>query len=305
MNYKCHIMKKNNATGAGDEIGLENGFFMLKYRNDDDMAQQIVKDIDSSFIQFHFGIQGNSTFYFNANSYTLNVEKEKALLLYNPQRDLPINLEIHPGSELVSVLISIRKFHSLFSEEAGYVDFLNAENRDKKYYRDSEITPAMALVLHQLLNSTIHKSIRKLYIKAKIYELLSLYFNKPEDGSAEQCPFLTDEDYIVKIRKAKDIIISRITEPPGLQSLANEVGLNLKKLKVGFKQTYGTTVYGFLFDYKMEYARKMLESGNYNVNEISVKTGYSTPSHFITGFKKKYGTTPKKYLTGLAEKTIH
>lgn len=87
-----------------------------------------------------------------------------------------------------------------------------------------------------------------------------------------------------------------MAEPPGLQELANEVGLNLKKLKVGFKQLYGDTVYSFLFDYKMEYARKMLESGEFNVNEVSVKVGYSTPSHFIAGFKKKYGTTPKKYL---------
>jgi AraC-like DNA-binding protein len=39
---------------------------------------------------------------------------------------------------------------------------------------------------------------------------------------------------------------------PGLQELADEIGLNLKKLKMGFKQIYGDTVYGFLFDYKMD-----------------------------------------------------
>jgi hypothetical protein len=44
-------------------------------------------------------------------------------------------------------------------------------------------------------------------------------------------------------------------EPPGLQELADEIGLNLKKLKMGFKQICDT-VYGFLFDYKMDFARK-------------------------------------------------
>jgi AraC-like DNA-binding protein len=49
----------------------------------------------------------------------------------------------------------------------------------------------------------------------------------------------------------------------------------------------------------MDLARKLLESGKYNVNEIGLKLGYSTASHFIASFKKKYGTTPKKYVTSL------
>jgi AraC-like DNA-binding protein len=60
-----------------------------------------------------------------------------------------------------------------------------------------------------------------------------------------------------------------------------------EKTKMGFKQIYGDTVYGFLFDYKMDFARKLLDSGSYNVNEVGLKIGYSTGSHFIAAFKKK------------------
>ncbi len=49
----------------------------------------------------------------------------------------------------------------------------------------------------------------------------------------------------------------------------------------------------------MEYARKLLASKKYNISEISFKIGYSTPSHFIAAFKKKYGSTPKKYMSNL------
>ena len=125
---------------------------------------------------------------------------------------------------------------------------------------------------------------------------MSLFFNKNEDPNAEQCPFLIDEENVQRIKKAKEIIIANMAEPPGLEELAHQVGLNLKKLKAGFKQIYGDTVYGFLFDYKMEYARNLLDSGSYNVNEAGLKIGYSTASHFIAAFKKKYNTTPKKYL---------
>ena len=128
----------------------------------------------------------------------------------------------------------------------------------------------------------------------------SLYFNKSDDADVEQCPFLVDEDNVRRIRKAKEIVISRMAEPPTLTELSEEIGLSLKKLKEGFKQIYGDSVFSFLFDYKMEYARKMLETGKHNVNEVGLRVGYSTASHFISAFKKKYGTTPKKYLMALA-----
>ena len=95
-----------------------------------------------------------------------------------------------------------------------------------------------------------------------------------------------------------------MAEPPGLEELSEKVGLSLKKLKMGFKQIYGDTVYGFLFDYKMDYARQLLDSGSYNVNEVGLKIGYSTGSHFIAAFKKKFATTPKKYLMSLNQ-NIH
>jgi AraC-like DNA-binding protein len=94
--------------------------------------------------------------------------------------------------------------------------------------------------------------------------------------NAEQCPFLIDEDNVIRKAKKLSLLICGAT---GLQ-LADEIGLNLKKLKMGFKQIYGDTVYGFLFDYK-DFARKLLDSGSYNVNEVGLKIGYSTGSHFI------------------------
>jgi len=208
-------------------------------------------------------------------------------------------LQVDANTWLVSLLISIKKFHGLFSQEADYITFLSDDNKDKKYYKDGRISPSMSIVLNQLIHYNLNQSIKNLYFKGKAYELLSLYFNRNEDANVEQCPFLVDETNVIKIRKAKDIIISRMAEPPSLQELADEIALSLKKLKEGFKQIYGDSVFSFLLDYKMEVARKLLESGDHNVNEVGLKVGYSTSSHFIAAFKKKYGTTPKKYIQSI------
>ncbi|WP_299383234.1 AraC family transcriptional regulator [uncultured Lacinutrix sp.] len=287
---------KSIAKGFFLETRADDGVFILTHQNDTQEVKVIEREIDSSFIQFHFCIKGESQFLFNKGSYTLNVAEETSLLLYNPERDLPIHLEVKPNSWLVSVLISIKQFHGLFSQEADYITFLSEDNRDKKYYKDGKISPSMAIALNQLVNYNLNHSVKNIYFKAKAYEVLSLYFNRSEDADIDQCPFLVDESNVLKIRKAKDIVISRMAEPPGLQELADEIGLTLKKLKEGFKQIYGDSVFSFLLDYKMEFARKLLESGAHNVNEVGLKVGYSTSSHFIAAFKKKYGTTPKKYV---------
>ncbi|CAM1340560.1 helix-turn-helix transcriptional regulator [Tenacibaculum amylolyticum] len=290
---------KNIAKSTFNETNLENGFLLLEFINDSMETQRFERDIDSSFIQLHFCIHGNAKFHFNNGNYTFDILEEHSILLYNPQQKLPLNLEIKPKSTLVSLLVSIKKFHSLFSSEASYIPFLSEENANRKYYDDSIIKPTVLIVLKQLINANVNSSIRNLYIKGKIYELLSLHFQKDEAIDGEYCPFLVDERDVLKIRKAKDIIISKMAEPPTLQELANEIGLNLKKLKEGFKQVYGDTVYSFLFDYKMEHARKLLESNQYNVNEVGLQVGYSTASHFISAFKKKFGTTPKQYVLSL------
>lgn len=293
------IDQESIAKGLQTETILESGFSIFTFSNALDVNKQIMHEVDSSVIQFHFCLKGQSVFTFNNGEYRLPMPEDHSLLLYNPQRDLPMNLQLQPDTWVVSILVSINKFHSLFSREATYIPFLSEENKDRKYYKDGTVTPSMAIVLNQLMNYNLHPSIKELYFKGKAYELLSLYFNRPVDADIAQCPFLADEDNVAKIKKAKEIIIARMTEPPTLLELSIEIGLSLKKLKEGFRQIYGDSVYSFLFDYKMEVARQLLASGNYNVNEVGLKVGYSTSSHFIAGFKKKFGTTPKKYLMSL------
>uniref|UniRef100_UPI004049DA9F helix-turn-helix transcriptional regulator n=1 Tax=Flavobacterium sp. TaxID=239 RepID=UPI004049DA9F len=285
--------------GTLEEIKIEQDFILLRFQNDTNEVQHVEKQVKTGLIQFHFNVKGKGKFVFNNGNYALELNEEKSLLFYNPQKELPIHLEIAPKSWIISVFVSIKKFHTLFSSEAEHIPFLSEENSEKKYYGEEDISPAMAIVLNQIFHYNQNTSIKNLYLKGKGYELLSLYFNRNEDPNAENCPFLIDEENVLKIKKAKEIIINNMAEPPGLQELADLIGLNIKKLKVGFKQIYGASVYSFLFDYKMEFARKMLDSGSYNVNEVGLQIGYSTSSHFIAAFKKKFGTTPKKYLMNL------
>ena len=290
---------KNIAKGTSESFKVDEGLILLKHTNESEHEENFNYNIGKDYIQFHFCLKGLSNFLFNEGSYVFNVENENSILLYNPHKELPINLVLNSESQVLSILISIKKFHSLFSSEADQISFLNNENAGNKLYKEKKIGPMIAIVLNQMYQQSMDLTMYTLYLRGKVFELMSLYFSKDKEMDIEQCPFLADDNNIKKIKLAKEIIISRMMEPPTLVELAKEVDISLKKLKQGFKQVYGSSVFSFLLDYKMQVSKRLLSSGKYNVNEVALKIGYSTATHFINAFKKKFGTTPKKYLMSI------
>lgn len=292
-------MKINNDKNIEQDFEIEDGFCIVKLKNDASEKQVFFREVDKSFLQLHFCLKNKAKLNFNQGRYSIDVFENNSLLLYNPQQDLPIHLELEVHTKLIILLISIEKFHTFFSQEAGLIHFLNDENKEKKYYLEKEINPNKIIVLNQIFNYSLHSSLEKLYTKGKVYELISLYFNKSDKTGIQNCPFLEDEANVEKIQNAKKILIKNMTEPPSLMELADKINLPLQHLKDGFKQIYGETVFTFLLNYKMDYARKLLATKKYNIAETSFEVGYSTPSHFIAAFKKKFGSTPKKYMSSL------
>ena len=287
-------MKNINLSTNKTEI--DNDIIYYDYKNLESKKVYMNYETEKSFIQFHFCLKGDISFEYNNGAYAFPLQHGNLILLYNPIMNLPVNALLNHNTKLISLLIRIEKFHSLFSETAESIPFLSDENINKKFYKEYKLTPIMTTILVQMMNQNISDNVKRLYFKGKVFELLSLLFNVGNEMNIEQCPFLADDKNVKKIKRAKEIIISRMSEPPSLKELAEQVEISLKNLKEGFKQVYGNTVFGFLYDYKMNVASNMLSSKNYNVNEVALHLGYSTSSHFINAFKNKFGTTPKKYL---------
>lgn len=289
-------LKLNTAESSPDLFMLDEGLILLNISHLDERCNFLLQELSAEYIQFHFVLEKNVKVHFNQKKYTIDVLQEQSLLIYNPTQNLPLDIEIPTGGRVISLFVKIVLFHSFFSEVAKNIPFLNEEHKDKKYYNQSPISPETILVLNQINKFYFQDHLQPLYLKGKAYELISVYFNQSAEV-AKSCPFLMDDEYLSKVKKAKDILVDRMIDPPSLGELSEEVGLNLKKLKQGFKQVFGSSVFTFLFNYKMEYSRKLLDSGKYNINEVGGNLGYSSASHFITSFKKKYGITPKRYIT--------
>ena len=286
-------MKKNENF---DKSIIENEMILLKYQSLTEDSIFLKEEGPTGYIQFHFVNDGISKFSFNKNSYQLEIKKGNYLTLYNPERELPIDIEIINKGSVISIVISISRFHNLLSSESSNIKFLDNENINKKHYKEDKMTIGMQTVLNQIFNYNKKSTTKKLFLKSKLYELISQIFDSNNEVSIEQCPVFINSEYFKKIRLAKEILISNFSSPPTLEKLSDEVGLSLKKLKIGFKEVYGKPAYQYLIDHKMEIAKNMITNGKLNINEISDELGYNNASHFISSFKKKFGITPKSFL---------
>ena len=140
-------MEENIASGSFEQVFVGDDIYVLKIQNDTDIQRQVRHEIDSSYIQFHFSLKGSARFLFNKGAYHLDISEENSLLLYNTQKDLPLHLVLQPNTWMISIIMAIQKFHSLFSEDASHIHFLDDSFSEKKYYAQEMLTPGMAVVL--------------------------------------------------------------------------------------------------------------------------------------------------------------
>jgi len=99
---------------------------------------------------------------------------------------------------------------------------------------------------------------------------------------------------VEKMYQAKEFILKNLSTPCSLINIAQQVGTNEFTLKKGFKEVFGTTVFGFWNDVKMQEAKRLLLENKMNVSEVSEQIGYKNPQHFSTAFKKYFGTSPSQ-----------
>jgi AraC-like DNA-binding protein len=259
--------------------------------NSREVAEQVDSVLRKSIIHFYFCLDGSAVFGFGPH-YSREIQKHHNYFFYNPEKDLPFQLELSPRCRMVFMTISLESLHKLFIPDA--LPFLTPENISRKFYDEREIPPHLHMVLNQLFTMHLSENAEKLYYQGKVLELLSLYFSTQKPNT-ESCPFLNDEEMVRKIKHAKEYLLKNMEAPPNLKELARVAGLNEYQLKVGFKEIYGNTVFGYLLDHRLDHAHVLLDSMKYKVNEVAFQIGYTNPSHFIAAFRKKFGVTPKKF----------
>lgn len=87
-----------------------------------------------------------------------------------------------------------------------------------------------------------------------------------------------------------------------LNDFSEQIGVSPRQAERIIKDYYGSSFKKLRYESKMAQAATMLEEKSITVEECAEKCGYSSTSAFISAFKNKYKTTPKKYREQIIKK---
>ncbi len=97
------------------------------------------------------------------------------------------------------------------------------------------------------------------------------------------------------VRKAQEFIETNYKERPTVDQLAYMYALSRRSFERRFKKATNNTVIEYIQRVKIEAAKKELETGSKNVNEVMYEVGYTDTKAFRTTFKKITGLSPLEY----------
>ena len=162
-----------------------------------------------------------------------------------------------------------------------------------------KITPSIVGVVQQIINCPYHGVSKRMYLQVKVLELMTLQLAPilaVQEG-LQPSPRLNSQT-IAKIYYAREILLSNLENPPLSLELAQRVGISDRTLQRGFRKVFGTTVFRYLTDKRMEQAEQLLRQGNITIAEVGNQVGYANLGHFAIGFKRRFGITPTQCLLG-------
>ncbi|MEM6425249.1 MAG: AraC family transcriptional regulator [Cyanobacteria bacterium P01_D01_bin.128] len=156
------------------------------------------------------------------------------------------------------------------------------------YATRAPITVAMKNILGQILHCPYRSSARQSYLKQKVTELVDIRL------AAMTRPRLP-LDELNHIYQAAAFLRENLTAPPTVETLARHIGTNRLKINQGFRQVYGTTPFGYLKDYRLTQAKRLLMTSELSVAQVAAAVGYGSRSRFATAFRQRFGINPKTF----------
>ena len=248
-------------------------------------------------IQMHFLLKGQRTAISKETGgiHTLNENQQN--LFYLSSLDWDIALE---GENVISFMVQCTEdfFYNFIDENSKLLSqfwkkVINKEESPLTVKNDFHISPKTGAIIYQIINTNLTGNLKRLLIEAKINELFINLIEQAEYIPKAKLFTLKNNDKN-NLYALKEFLDKNVFKDFTLRELSKKAGLNEFKLKKGFKELFGTTVFGYINDIRMEHAKYLILEGGQDVSEVSDFLGYSLPHHFAKAFKRKFGYQPSK-----------
>ncbi len=243
------------------------------------------------FLEFRFCVSGQTYCgHVHANCEECKFNKDAACVEQNDTVDM-LRFRFEPLH-----LSNLIKSDIVFSETYALLNF----KYEHSFSKPIQLSGRIRQTLESILNNPYKEEVENIFMNAQTQVLL-LYcleaLSEVKEDEVPACKFLEYAGEREKIMLARETLLKHIGDPITIKELSRKVAINECYLKKGFKVMYGTTIFDFYQDQRMEHARYLLYEKGFTVSEVSATLGYSSISHFSTAFKKHTGLKPCELLS--------
>lgn len=152
-------------------------------------------------------------------------------------------------------------------------------------------------LIGQILGCPFRGAVQRLYLEGKVLELAAISlqrFLNVEDIGVRSAPFSERDARLMMV--AREILDARLSDPPSLPELANELSVSLAKLKRDFKRTHGAAIHEYLVEKRLCLASFLIDEGAVSIKEAAYAVGYRSQSYFTKAYKERFGRLPHQSL---------
>jgi|GEM_PF-3558143 len=173
------------------------------------------------------------------------------------------------------------------------------EGRSRNFVISPQATPEMRLPVQGIRAIPFSGSARRLFLQAKVLEMLSSVVDLMDEGQAGDDRILGRERR--RLLAARDLLLANLSSIPDIIDIARQVGTSPRRLNEIFRREFGMTAAQWLHEHRMETAARLLALGELPIKEIAFRLGYSHRSAFAAAFAQRFGMPPAGYRDGQGE----
>jgi AraC-like DNA-binding protein len=196
--------------------------------------------------------------------------------------------------ECLVIATSTRAIDNLPNEEGElFSEMLNQLVNPSDHYVEGPtfyMTPEMQTIVDSIFNIQYEGKTKMMFFRSQITALLSHFFGQLASIKTEKIKTSERE----KLAQVKAILSQNLENPPSLNEISKEIGLNTFKLKKNFKALFGVPVFKYLQNERLTLAHKMIRTQESTVQEAAWHVGYDSLSSFSNAFEKKFGYRPSQ-----------
>lgn len=109
---------------------------------------------------------------------------------------------------------------------------------------------------------------------------------------------LSEKDFLVTVN---EFVLNNLKSKIGVEELSTHLFISKSTLDKKIRKLANKSITQYIREFKIEYAIKLIDSGERNIQFLVDETGFNSFSYFSTSFKSYVGLTTRDYIKSLQD----